>query len=157
MFGLGFEQRYATVWLWTSVSSFGECQIPLTENPRLPCKNLALHIHANSPNTSRWLRWKDATDGSVQPGWAEHAKSGFYLNYHCRAVKCDNKYLSYHIGQSLGFSVITAKVKANKQTKLPSSKESFPNGKCGVPCCGTEDLALLCQHYRLTAFVLNTG
>lgn len=51
-------------------------------------------MDTNTPNALHWLWWKDVTDGNVQPGWAEHAKSGFYLKYHCRAMKCDNKYLS---------------------------------------------------------------
>lgn len=130
MFTLALKKRIPR---WSSelrLAMWGRMSDILNWKFKTPLQNPgSSHIYSNSSDASLWLQWKDVTDGSVQPGWAEPRKLGFHLNYHCRTVKCDSKYLSYHIGQSLSFSAIAEKENMKWQTKLPNSKASFSNHK----------------------------
>lgn len=87
--GFGFERWHAMVWLQTWVSHLGECQIPWILKIQDSLAKSWLYTYTLTHHTDYGGRMSQMEMFSLDG--LRMQKSGFYLNYHCRAVKCDNK------------------------------------------------------------------
>lgn len=156
MFGFGFEQRNAMVRLWAQVSHSRECQIPLTKNSRFPCKNLALLIYTLTLPT---IHTDYGGRVSQMEMFSLDGLSMESLDFIWTTIAGQWNVIILVIPHCSKSQLLcyNSKRKCEITNKTPKLKGILPKWQVFVSCCSSEDLALQCQHYKLTAFVLSIG